>query len=300
VSQGSERELELYRTRYETLLEEARRDYGELVDTGVMSRARELSVTTGEHFNHNELPLFFTGDLDASFVLVHLNPKQANNTAAKAERPLPVESFEEYLDTCRHFGARVYGHDSPRTHRSPFDHKQIRFLEPFGVIDFVEEKTKDDRFTNLERALDHKLQLELIPYGSDSFSGRGLTAEVLQPHYARIMRVITARPREYVVFCGAVFGRLFSPYIEEEHGFRLRKTDGNLAQQTSRFANLRLPYGGTEITAGLAYSWAQQGIPMKSYAEAVRDRYGSSASREGASQDRSKVAGSSSRLSRSS
>ena len=48
-------------------------------------------------------------------------------------------SFEEHFDAYRRFGAGMYGPDSPRTHRSPFDHKQIRFLRPFGVIDFVED-----------------------------------------------------------------------------------------------------------------------------------------------------------------
>ncbi len=162
VTEEARRELDSYSARYGPLLDEARWDFEELVETGVMSRARELSERRGDHFNHNELPLFFVGDLDAPLVLVHLNPKHANNPAPKAERPLPVESFEAYFDGCRHFGARMYGLDSSREQRSPFDHKQIVFLKPFGVIDFDDESGREDRFTNLERAIDDKLQLELI------------------------------------------------------------------------------------------------------------------------------------------
>jgi len=273
VTAETRRELKECSAWYGALLDEARRDFEELVETGAMSRARELTTRTGEHFNHDELPLFFVGDLDAPLVLVHLNPKQMNNSAATATRPLPVESFEAYFDGCRHFGARMYGADSPREHRSQFDHKQILFLEPFGAIDFIREHGREDRFVNLERAIDHKLQLELIPYGSASFSGRGLTRKLLQPHYGRIMSTIAAAPRNYVIFCGAVFGQLLSPYVEEEHAFPLTKVDGNPTQHTYRFANLRLPYGDTEITAGLAYSFAQQGIPMRAYAEKVRELY---------------------------
>ena len=167
----------------------------------------------------------------------------------------------------------MYGPGASRTHRSQFDHKQIQFLEPFGVIDFVEEDGEEDRFTNLERALDRKLQLELIPYGSNSFTARGLSRDLLKPHYDRLMSVITAKPRDYVIFCGAVFERLMGPNVARERRFRLEKSDGSKTKDEYRFANLRLPYGDAEIKAGLALSWARQGIPMSRYTEAVRDRY---------------------------
>ncbi len=65
VTEETRRELDSYSARYGPLLDEARRDFEELAETGVMSRARELGERTGDHFNHNELPLFFVGDLDA-------------------------------------------------------------------------------------------------------------------------------------------------------------------------------------------------------------------------------------------
>lgn len=276
VTPDTAEEIERYSTRYARFFDDIRSDLDELLTTGVMSRARELSATTRQHFNHNGYPHFFFGDLDASFVLVHLNPKQANNPAQRFEGHFPIGSFEEYFDAHRHFGVRTYGPSSPREHKSPFDHKQIRFLRPFDVVDFVEErKQPDDRFTNLERVIDRKLQLELIPYGSDSFSVVGFTKDkdILRPHYERIMDVIAARPRAYVIFCGAVFETMLDEYIVEEHEFRLSKNDGSPAQQVSRFANLCLRYGDRTIHAGLAHSWARQGIPMSSYAHEIRVRY---------------------------
>ena len=273
VTQDTLQEIERYSARYERFFNEIRADLDELLATGVIGRARELSARTGQHFNDNQYPLFFTGDLDASFVLVHLNPKQPNESASKVPSPFPIRSFEEYFDACRHFGARMYGRSSPRTHRSPFDHKQLRFLHPFGVIDFVEEHKPEDRFTNLERVIDRKLQLELIPYGSDSFSVGGFTDDLLRPHYERIVQVIAAQPRDYVIFCGRVFEPLLADHVVEEHTFRLRKDDGTPERQASRFANLRLDYGGRTIAAGLAQSWSRQGIPMSSYAKEVRARY---------------------------
>jgi hypothetical protein len=275
MTEGMRTATKRYSAKYGRFLDELQTDVAEFLRARVVSRARDLTVHTGQHFNHNEPPQFFTGDLDAPLVLVHLNPKAAsNNFAPRFEGTLPFRTFEEYFDLYRHFGARKYGPGSPRTHRSPFDYKQIRFLRPFGVIDFVDERSRDDRFTNLELAIDRKLQLELIPYASAAFSTRGFTKQILEPHYERIVRVITARPRRYVIFCGAVFATLLSDYVTREHGFRLKKRDGSLERQTSRFANLRLPYGDETISAGLAHSWARQGIPMPSYAEEVRRRYG--------------------------
>jgi hypothetical protein len=276
VSEETYREIEHFSKHYPALMSEMRRDVGELIEAGSMRRARELADATGEHFNHNRPPLYFTGDVDAPLVLVHLNPKQPNATSGRPAASAPFETFEDYFDVCRHFGARRYGPDSSRRHKSPFDHKQIRFLKPFELIDFVEEEGSDDRLRNLELAIDGKLQLELIPYGSNSFSGRGLTQELLQPHYDRLMSVITARRRAYVIFCGGVFERLMKPYvIGSPHRFRLRKSDGSSTRSEYRFANVRLPYRGQEIAAGIAYSWAQQGIPMCQYGEAIRERYGS-------------------------
>jgi hypothetical protein len=273
VTRETEDEIARLRPRYGTTFEEIERDLRDLRTTGVIERAQDLAAITGQHFNHNELPHYFFGDLDATFVLVHLNPKQADNRAGRFPPGVPVASFLEYFDAHRHFGIRTYGPSSPRDHKSPFDHKQIRFLRAFGVIDFVEEHKPEDRFTNLERALDEKLQLELIPYGSDAFSARRFTEGALQPHYERLMNVITSHRRQYVIFCGAVFDQLFKPHVVDEHRFEVMKVDGSPARQMARFANVRLPYRDRTVAAGLASSWARQGLPMESYASEVRARY---------------------------
>jgi hypothetical protein len=265
--------LQVYAERYAPLLAAMAADLQELRATGTISRARRLAAATGQHFNADQLPLLFTGDLDASVVLVHLNPKQPNAPAQPSRGQTPVPTLEDYFDSSRHFGARMYGPSSPRTHRSPFDHKQIRFLQPLGVIDFVQEHSDADRFTNLERVVDHKLQLELVPYGSASFSTRGFTPAVLAPHFGRVLATTAVVPRRYVLFCGAVFKPLLREHVTRWHEFHLRKKDGTLARQRASFANLLVPHEGSDLRAGLAPSWARQGIHMAAYAEEVRSRY---------------------------
>jgi hypothetical protein len=265
--------LHVYAQRYSPLLSEMRADLQEFRVAGTISRARQLADATDQLFNADRLPQFFTGDLDGPVVLVHLNPKQANAPAQSSGWQTTVRTLEEYFDACRHFGTRMYGPSSPRTRQSPFDHKQIRFLRPLGVIDFVQEHSRADRFTNLERVVDDKLQLELVPYGSVSFSPRGFTPEILAPHLGRILSTIVAAPRRYVLFCGAVFRPLLSEHVIRWHEFHLRKKDGTLERQRVSFANLLLPYEGGYVRAGLAQSWARQGIPMAAYAEEIRSRY---------------------------
>jgi hypothetical protein len=265
--------LQGYAERYAPLLSEMAADLKEFLATGTISGGRRLAAATGQHFNADRLPQFFTGDLDGPVVLVHLNPKQANAPVQLPGWQTTTRTLADYFDACRHFGARTYGPSSPRTHRSPFDHKQIRFLRPLGVIDFVQERDRQDRFTNLERVVDDKLQLELVPYGSASFSARGFTPAVLAPHYHRVLATIATVPRRYVLFCGAVFTPLLRQHVTSWHEFYLRKNDGTLARQRAAFANLLLPHQGGYLRAGLAPSWARQGIPMAAYANEVRSRY---------------------------
>jgi len=266
-----------YLATYTDFIEQMRVDVDDFIATGVMRRAQELNAGRGRRiFNDNDTPMFFVGDLDASLVLIHLNQKQADKPPELRTKP-GFSTTEEYFEQFRRFGANKYGPSSDGTHKSPFDHKQIRFLRPFEVIDFVDERlgNRRDRLTNLERAIDRKLQLELIPYGSDSFSAADFVRRpaLLQPHLDRVTNVIAARPRRYVIFCGAVFAPLLARYVVEEHRFGLIRTGCRPTRGSYRFANLVIPHATQPIDAGLAHSWATQGLPMTAYAREVHRRY---------------------------
>jgi len=185
-------------------------------------------------------------------------------------------STDEYFEQFRWFGASKYGATSDGTHKSPFEHKQIRFLRPFEVIDFIDERAghRGNRLHNLELAIDRKLQLELIPYGSDSFSAADFVRRpLLRPHLDRILNVIAATPRRYVIFCGAVFAPLLSAHVVQEHQFGLVRTDGQPTRGSYRFANLVIPHGTQPIHAGLAHFVGDKGLPMTAYATEVHRRY---------------------------
>ena len=125
--------------------------------------------------------------MDADTVLVHLNPKQTDERVSPPSLGAEIATFEALVDRAAHFGEQVYGPNSPRTHRSPFDHKQVRFLRSLGALPFVEERTEEDRYTNLALAVDGKLQMELIPYGSPDFKTWLFPEKLLRPHFERLM-----------------------------------------------------------------------------------------------------------------
>jgi hypothetical protein len=266
-------EIADYERRYAEFMHEARFDVEELLTTGRMTQAMTLSAATGQHLNHGVFPMFFTGDLDASVVLVHLNPRQDEDHSDRATPPFAFTSFEEYFEQHRYFGAYHFGARATARHYSRFDAKQVRFLRPFGVLDFVDEVDESARLLNLERVVDHKLQMELIPYGSPNFETNRFTAGLIRQHFDRVLRVVCSHPRRYVFFCGNAFAPVLRDYVIDDQSFYLTKSDGNPDGMRSRFANLRIPFSGEVVSAGLCHSWARQGIPMRSYGEEVAARY---------------------------
>jgi len=224
--------------------------------------ARALAASSGQHLNHNVFPMFFTGDLYAEFVLVHLNPKQDEDHSELHAGRFEFESFADYFEGHHRVGAHHYGPDAPGRHYARFDAKQVVFARPFGVIDFVEETTPAARLVNLERVVDRKLQMELIPYRSPNFRTSRFTVPLIRGHFDRVLRVISHKPRRYVLFCGGAFEPPLRHAVVNEHEFRLTRKDGQPDGMQSRFANLRIPFDGRVVSAGLCHSWPRQGLPM--------------------------------------
>lgn len=260
---------EQYGHRYRALFDAIRADLDDLERFRYLPAARRLRELTGDHFNDTAYPMYFVGDLDSPFVLVHLNAQQGDLEAERYDGEL--FSFDDYFRIHRYFGWHHYGPEAPRTHRSPFDEKQIQFIRPFEAIDFT-----GDRWTDLERVIDHKLQMECIPYGSRTFRPKGFNEDATRPHIERLLSVLSAAPRQVVVFCGTVFERPLKRFVIDDHRFRLTKSDGAQTKGTYRFANLRIPHNGTTLSAGLAHTFPIQGLAgqlMRAYGQECADRY---------------------------
>lgn len=252
----------------EALLREARTDFEELKDHGRMQRAADLAEASGENLAADRPPMYFGGRFDAAMVMIHLNPKLSDRMAV-----LDAD-FEQYVDRHRRFGHHHWKADP--TYRSAFDHKQVRFLRPFGTINFADGNGPAIGRRNAAMALDEKLQLELVPYASPSFNTHRFTAALLRPHFERVLDAVSAHRRRYVLFCGAVFDELLDRSgllgARRDHRFALPTLSGTSTSRY-RFSNVVVRRENLDIRAGVARSFATQGIPMAAYGEKVKDLY---------------------------
>jgi hypothetical protein len=253
-------------------LDEIRADIDELHATRALSRAKELSARTGVALNHNTYPVYFTGDLSSPVVLVHHNPAQPAGGDGHYAGGFDYADFDDYVERHARFGHFRWevGEQQP----SPADYKQMRFLRHWGVAADGDGESRAEQRSNVARSVDERLQLELIPYGSPKFPAAPLPPEVAGPLYERLMRVITAYPREFVVLCGPVLEPILAPHIvaRDEHRFRLPTSTG-ISRSEYAFCNLLLDFDGEQVAVGLAPHFASPGVPMDAYGAACRERY---------------------------
>jgi hypothetical protein len=252
------------------LLDEARIDVTEVLHHLPVSRATTMTEDTRIKFETKQFPMYFTSAFEAPLVLVHLNPKLSPRMNDQKFR-----TFDEYLDDHRRFGHLHWEHD-PK-YRSAFDRKQVRFLKHFGVIEFLDDSDPPSSSTNPARAIDCKLQLELVPYATPDFPTSRFSVEDLRPHFQRVLDVIAAYDRKYVLFCGAVFEKLLnqSGYELEwdHHDFHLPLVAGGMSKNPYHFSNVLIDYSGEPVRAAVARSFAIPGIPMSHYGQRCHQLY---------------------------
>ena len=245
-----------------------KKNFNEWTTQCCCQEAVELNNKIGKKYFDTASPQFFTGDIHAKLALVHLNPKR--NEIFWNEKCKDTD-FDAYWKRHKYFGNKVYGENSPKTHKSPFDLKQVRFLEPFGILPFNGEKYHD-----LEVAIDQKLQFELVPFGSPNFDYHKIGVENLKPFVMRMIDLLLECERKYIIFCGRVFNEILKDFIikEKTHSFKLTKNDGEETQSVFEVINIRVKYNNSEITACIAPQFAKQGYPVGRYAEKVHELYG--------------------------
>jgi hypothetical protein len=240
-------------------------NFNEWKDRGKCLQAIELNKNIGGEYFCESNPHFFTGNLSADLVLVHLNPKKNKNKVSglyDVEKP-KFNSFDEYFDYFSNFGRNNYGKNSERTHKSPFDKKQIRFLKPLNILPF----TENDIFKNLEIVIDNKLQIELIPFGSENFNYNKVGIKNIEPFIDNILSLIASKERKQVIFCGRVFDDILKEYVSKKkvHEFKLQKTDGTFTKGDYHFIEVEIKHNDKVIKAVIAPQYAMQGMPIEQY-----------------------------------
>lgn len=206
-----------------TLLDkQIEKDLSELYCGNGLSDAITLNskgVVNGVTFSTHGLPQHFVGKRDADTVFVMLNPSDdacIANTMFNAKtasynrnsRSGFIESY--YQDRSKFNINRTMPVD-------PFDVKQAAFLKPWvdSGISFPNSFPfcKCSHWDAVDNVLNQKLQLELIPYCSNSFGSlNSVSLGLLMPFLEIVFDEIIAKKRKYVIFGSKVFEQLFRFY----------------------------------------------------------------------------------------
>ena len=230
-----------------TLDDRIKKDLDDLYNKGEIDGAKALDgLITAKNgqtsFATKALPCYYWGDRSAKTVLVMLNPGEDVN---KANNNLKCElnrrSMKNAADITMYNDWSVnYGHYDKNRHDN-FDLKQAFFLREWkntGISlpqGLCAQSTKQMLLSAKESVLVQKLQLELIPYASSSFSNfvKGKISSVL-PFVETLLDEIFSQEREYIIFCSRKFEGVFRVFNEHN-------------KQQNRNINVKSTYHNTQL-----------------------------------------------------
>ena len=179
-------------------------------------------------FATRALPGYYAGDRKAKTVMVMLNPgmdvDEANDNLMYdiCKRSMKnAADIENYHQWCVE-----YGHID-RNRLDNFDLKQAFFLHKWKDTGIslpnnlcVNSKNDKDTLLNAKEAvLTQKLQMDLIPYASSSFSAfNKKMLSLTVPFVETLFDEIFSQDRNYVVFCSKKFEAVFKEYNKVHQG----------------------------------------------------------------------------------
>lgn len=257
----------LIRTKYHSLFAAIVQDYNEFSRKGYTSGARKYQKK-GIDVMDNCWPQYFSGDLSAEIVMVHLNPAYDDDNNDDISDRNHFESLDEYIENCIHFGLL---HHAKKGYYSKFDENLVRFFRGFKELKPLKDAT-NNHTRNLIRVCDDKLQLELVPYGSPEWPSIHNEPKLLQSNLDRVLEVITTHKRKYILFCGKVFMYMLSHnlYDCEEIGHKtmteyLDKVEGGKSSYRASIVNIGLTYKGKSIKAVILPTYPRRGLNHHDY-----------------------------------
>lgn len=179
-------------------------------------------------FATRALPGYYAGDRKAKTVLVMLNPgmdvDEANDNLKCdiCKRSMKnAADIENYHKWCVEYGY------IDRSRLDNFDLKQAFFLHKWKDTGIslpnnlcVNSKNDKDTLLNAKEAvLTQKLQIDLIPYASSSFSAfNKKMLSLTVPFVETLFDEIFSQDRNYVVFCSKKFEAVFKEYNKVHQG----------------------------------------------------------------------------------
>ena len=179
-------------------------------------------------FATRALPGYYAGDRKAKTVMVMLNPgmdvDEANDNLMYDICKRSMKNAADIVNY--HKWCVEYGHID-RNRLDNFDLKQAFFLHKWKDTGIslpnnlcVNSKNDKDTLLNAKEAvLTQKLQMDLIPYASSSFSAfNKKMLSLTVPFVETLFDEIFSQDRNYVVFCSKKFEAVFKEYNKVHQG----------------------------------------------------------------------------------
>lgn len=265
----------------------------ELYQNGAIGEVEEINrKLEGQYFLSSVVPHYPMTNLDSRTVFIHINP---GSKEEKKNLKDEYSCYDSFLES--HIGYVVnYAHErfEKRKEKDVFDYKSGLFLSGFansGIDrpsgDLNHPQTK---MTTTVQAVNNKLGLELIPFGSPQFQAENISkrkrfAEVFLPYFSSMMDVVISAPRDYVIFGSRFATKLLSKLnvaypdmglidsSSEEHKFKI---DG--LKDNCYFKMYVLNWKGRKVKAGVACTFPKQSLAncypqMIAYGEACHEVY---------------------------
>jgi len=226
-------------------------------------------------FATKALPGYYAGDRKAKTVMVMLNPGM---DVDKANENLKCDICKRSMKNAGDIAAfhkwcENYGHID-RCRLDNFDLKQAFFLHKWPKTDITfpanlctnSKSNKQILLDAKEAVLTQKLQLELIPYASSSFSRFDKNKiDLVFPFVDTLFDEIFSHDRNYVIFCSRKFEHVLKKYDKKHKGTICFK--GTYSQQiksskiTGSCTKIQIHYNNKSLDAMIANTFPHQALP---------------------------------------
>ena len=167
-------------------------------------------------------PAHFYGKRSASTVVVMLNPgciaEKADKKFAEISKGWNRKSLKGFVESYIDHKTNGAGRCPECCRPDAFDVKQAAFLQPWTDcgIEFPKNfETYENKLLAKKNVLLQKLQLELVPFASQTTKFQKGDYDLLLPYLEDCLDEIFAKKRKYVVLCGSVFDTLLKKLNEK-------------------------------------------------------------------------------------
>ncbi|WP_407458224.1 hypothetical protein [Fibrobacter sp.] len=263
-----------------------REDLGYLYADKKIKRAVDLGKKLSFDVSTKGEPAHFFGERSASTVVVMLNPgciaENADKKFAEISKGWNRKSLKGFVESYIDHKMNGAGRCPECCRPDAFDVKQAAFLKPWtgcGIVLPKNFETNENKLLAKKKVLLQKLQLELVPFASQTTKFQKDDYDLLLPYLEDCLDEIFAKNRKYVILCGSVFEHLLKKLKEKgaiDADFSNKKKKVLKSKKLSKGITVHcmvaeICYNGKRQRVLVAHTFASRALPN---AYGLMEKYG--------------------------